>query len=86
MENMKRMYLSSLIVLVLIALMPFTALGKTELGTTTYICEGDHREASEAKCLTECKDFPYYAKIGECHWGWWWIWGSWNIGECVCYV
>ncbi|KAK6147903.1 hypothetical protein DH2020_018815 [Rehmannia glutinosa] len=88
-KKMKRKSLSNLVTLILLALMPFAALGlgkilsgKIELGRPSYICNGK-KSIAKARCLSECKSFPFYAKTGECDFGWFSIWSE---GDCVCYV
>ncbi|KAL3613614.1 hypothetical protein CASFOL_042539 [Castilleja foliolosa] len=84
---MTRKNVSNIVLLVLLALMPFTTLGISEIGTSTFVCRGPEMPKAEADCSRECKKFPFYGSHGDCQWGWMWFWPSRiKTGKCVCFV
>ncbi|KAL7099571.1 hypothetical protein ACP275_09G092700 [Erythranthe tilingii] len=78
---MKKMSFSSLAILILLALMPFAALGGKNKVVTHYKCSGN-KIKSEDKCREVCGNPPYSKLYGVCQWDWFSLWLR---GSCVCY-
>ncbi|KAL7139829.1 hypothetical protein ABFS83_09G079900 [Erythranthe nasuta] len=81
---MNRKNVLSLCILIIVALMPFAALGeKREEPLGGFVCMGGDRELADKSCIQRCKGWPYYVDSGRCKWDEPFLW---FFAICVCFT